>query len=240
MSDSQFPTTVALFGAAGRMGQEILRQAWRFPHLQIAHGYDEEHVGETLFNLTVEAPPVSLPHQVRAVIDFSAPDAVMHFAELSLIREAAYVCGVTALSEATRKVLAQYADHIPVLYSPNMSPGMNVIFRIARELARALPEYERHIFEIHHMQKKDAPSGTALRLADHLKEGSGGETPITALRMGDVAGEHRVIFGGPGERIEVTHHADSRAVFAVGALRATEWLLNQEPGLYSMADVLGL
>ncbi len=240
MSNSQHPTTVALFGAAGRMGQEILRQAWRYPQLHVAYAYDEQQVGERLFDLTVETSPISLPHDARALIDFSAPDAVMHNAELALVRRAAYVCGVTGLSETSRKILAQYADQIPVLYSPNMSPGMNVIFRVVKEMAKALPEYERHIFEIHHTQKKDAPSGTALRLADHLKEGSGSDTPITALRMGDVAGEHRVMFGGPGERIELSHHADSRAVFAVGALRAVAWILDQEPGLYSMADVLGL
>ena len=222
------------------MGQELLQQAWRHPQLRFAYGYDEQYVDERIGELTILAPPISLPHDVSVVLDFSAPDAVMHHAELALIRKASYVCGVTALSEATRKVLAQFADDIAILYSPNMSPGMNVLFRVVKDIAKALPEYERHILEIHRTQKKDAPSGTALRLADHLREASGTDTPITALRMGDVAGEHRVIFGGPGERLELTHHADSRAVFAVGALQATAWIVDKEPGLYAMKDVLGL
>ena len=238
MSDLHPPATVALFGAAGRMGQEIIKQAWRHPQLRVAYGYDEQNVGEKVLELVVEEAPHSLPHDVSVVLDFSASDAVMHHAELALIRKVPYVCGVTALSEATRKVLAQYADDIAILYSPNMSSAMNVLFRVVKEIAKALPDYERHIFEIHHTQKKDAPSGTALRLADHLRDASGTDTPITALRMGDVAGEHRVIFGGPGERLELVHHADSRAVFAVGALRATTWILNKQPGLYSMGDVL--
>ena len=236
----QTAAAVALFGAAGRMGQELIRQAWRYPALRIGYAYDEQHVGERIGDSVIEAPPLSLPLDTQAVLDFSAADAVMQNAEFALIRKVPYVCGVTGLSEATRRVLEQFADDIPILHAPNMSPGMNMMFRLVEQVASALPEYDRHIFEIHHTQKKDAPSGTALKLAEHLQKGGGEDTPITALRMGDVAGEHRVIFGGPGERIELIHRADSRAVFAVGALRATAWILGREPGMYGMGDVLGL
>ena len=236
----QSPSAVALFGAAGRMGQEILKQTWRYPQLRLGYAFDEQHVGDKFAEVIIQAPPVSLPQDTKAVLDFSGADAVMQNAELALIRKVPYVCGVTGLSAATLKVLEQFADDIPVLLAPNMSPGMNVMFRLVRDIIRALPDYERHIFEIHHTEKKDAPSGTALKLADQLREAGGEDTPITALRMGDVAGEHRVIFGGPGERIELIHRADSRAVFAVGALRATVWMLDKEPGMYAMTDVLGL
>ena len=226
---------IALFGAAGRMGREILSQAANYPHLRIAYAYDPHHEGDEIEGKGIDPPPPSLPKDVRVVIDFSAADAVMENVELAVIRKVAYVCGVTGLSAATMQVLKQSAGTIPVLHAPNMSPGMNVMFRLAALTAKALPDYDRHVFEIHHTRKKDAPSGTALRLAEQM-----GDTPITALRMGDVTGEHCLIFGGPGERIEIVHHADSRSVFAHGALRATEWIMEKEPGMYSMVQVIGI
>jgi 4-hydroxy-tetrahydrodipicolinate reductase len=231
---------IALFGAAGRMGREILQQAVSFPHLRIAYAYDPHHEGDEIDGLPVENPPPSLPKDVRAVMDFSAAEAVMENVELAVVRQVAYVCGVTGLSPATMQVLQHSANSIPVLHSPNMSAGMNVMFRLAELTAKALPGYDRHILEIHHTRKKDAPSGTALRLADSLQEVVNEDTPITALRMGDVTGEHTLIFGGPGERLEIVHHADSRAVFAHGALRAAEWILDKKAGIYSMAEMLGL
>ena len=221
-------------------GREIVQQAADYPHLRIAYAYDPHHEGDEIDGLPVENPPLSLPKDVRAVLDFSSAEAVMENVELAVVRKVAYVCGVTGLTPATMQVLKLSAESIPVLHSPNMSAGMNVMFHLAELAARALPGYERHILEIHHTRKKDSPSGTALRLADRVREAVNEDTPITALRMGDVTGEHTLIFGGPGERLEIVHHADSRAVFAHGALRAIEWMVDREPGFYSMGDVLGL
>jgi 4-hydroxy-tetrahydrodipicolinate reductase len=226
---------IALFGAAGRMGREILSQVPNYPHLRIAYAYDVHHEGDEIEGIGIDPPPPSLPKDVRVVIDFSTADAVMENVELAAVRKVAYVCGVTGLSPATLQVLKQSAASIPVLHAPNMSPGMNVMFRLAVLTAEALPGYDRQIIEIHHSRKKDAPSGTALRLAEDLHG-----TPITALRMGDVTGEHSLIFGGPGERLEIIHHADSRAVFAHGALRAAQWIIEKNPGFYSIEDVLAL
>ncbi|MDD5087623.1 MAG: 4-hydroxy-tetrahydrodipicolinate reductase [bacterium] len=232
------PAICALFGAAGKMGREILKQAWRHDDLLLAYGYDLSGAGEIVETLTIEPPPETLPDDVKIILDFSAADAVLGNLDLALRQGAAYLCGVTGLPEATTNELRASANEIPVLHSPNLSPGMNVMFRLAAIAAKRLPGYERHIIEVHHSQKKDSPSGTALHLARAVEKETGEETTITALRMGDVPGEHRFILGGPGERLEIIHRADSRAVFAVGALRAASWLVKKQPGFYKMSDVL--
>jgi len=220
------------------MGREIQHQAWRHDELLLAHGYDVVHVGEVAETLLIESPPAALPRDIKMVLDFSAASAVLQNLELALNAGVPYLCGVTGLPHETLNELRATANEIPILHSPNMSAGMNVMIRLAAAAARALPGYERHIFEVHHAAKKDSPSGTALHLSDAVREAAGEDTPITALRMGDVAGEHRIVFGGPGERLEIIHRADSRAVFAVGALRAASWLLKKSPGFYKMSDVL--
>jgi len=234
------PAVVVLFGAAGKMGREILRQSWREDELSIAYAYDSSHAGELVEKNTILAPPKSLPEDVRLVMDFSAANSVQSHLDLALDQRAAFLTGVTALPQEVLNELRAAANEIPVLCSPNMAAGMHVMFKIAALTAKSLPNYERHILEIHHTEKKDSPSGTALRLADSVRDAVKDETPITSLRMGDVTGEHRITFGGPGERIEIIHHADSRAVFAVGALRAANWLLHKSPGFYGMGDVLEL
>lgn len=235
------PYVVALFGAAGRMGREIVEQAPRFKQLRLTYAYDTAHVGEKIGSLTVEAPPANLSEVVRAVLDFSAAPAVLGHLDLALKAGAAYVCGVTGFSQEVMNELRATGNEIPVLYSPNMAVGMNLMFHLSALSAKALPDYARHIEEIHHSAKKDAPSGTALRLRDSIENATGEDTEITTLRMGDVVGEHRLIFGGSGERLEITHKADSRAVFALGALLAVIWLLDhRSAGFYAMSDVLGL
>ncbi|HEY3295143.1 MAG TPA: dihydrodipicolinate reductase C-terminal domain-containing protein [bacterium] len=234
------PAGIALFGAAGKMGREILRQAWRHDELRIAYAYDTKHAGEVVESTTVLALPPALPEDVRLVMDFSAAAAVQDHLDLALNQRAAYLTGVTGLPQDVLNELRAAANEIAVLHSPNMAAGMHVMFKIAALTAKALPNYERHILEIHHTEKKDAPSGTALGLAHAVRDAVEETTPITSLRMGDVTGEHRITFGGPGERIEIIHRADSRAVFAVGALRAASWLLHKSPGFYGMGDVLEL
>ena len=235
------PHVVALFGAAGRMGREILKQASRFEQLRLTHAYDTAHIGEKIGSLTVEAPPANLPEDVRAVLDFSAAPVVLDHLDLALRAGVAYVCGVTGLSQEAMNELRASGNEIPVLHSPNMSVGMNLMFHLAALSVQILPDYARHVIEVHHTAKKDAPSGTALKLREAIEEATGESTEITTLRMGDVVGEHRLIFGGSGERLEITHRADSRTVFAFGALRALAWVLeHRSAGFYAMRDVLGL
>ena len=221
-----------LFGASGRMGAELLRLGPEFAALDIRYRWDTR---------APSAPvPEVLPADVALAIDFSLAEAVPRHLELARARGAAYLCGVTGLSGEVQTTLQTAAHQIPVLWSPNMSAGMNLMFALAATAAHTLPDYTRQIIETHHTQKKDAPSGTALRLNEAIRAAVAEDTAITALRMGDVVGEHRLILGGPGERLEITHRADSRAVFAAGALRAAVWLVSQKPGYYTMQNVLGL
>jgi 4-hydroxy-tetrahydrodipicolinate reductase len=232
------PKAAALFGAAGRMGREILKQAWRTDEIRIALGYDLTQAGEIIETVTILTPPEQLPPEVRVLLDFSTAEAVLEHLNLALNAGCAYVCGVTGLPDEVMNELRASANEIPVLYAANFSQGMTVMTMLAKTAASTLRGYERHIVEIHHAEKKDVPSGTALHLAQAVAEAAGGETEITAVRMGDVTGEHRIIFGGPGERLEIIHRADSRAVFAVGALRAAAWIAKKSPGFYKMADVV--
>jgi 4-hydroxy-tetrahydrodipicolinate reductase len=164
---------------------------------------------------------------------------------------------VNGIDGAKREELARTVKNIPVVLSPNMSLSANVLFDMVETLARALPGYDAEIFEIHHNKKKDAPSGTAKRLAESVKKGRaagefvfgrsglvGERTPqeigVHALRGGDVVGDHTVFFIGNGERIELAHRVTSRNAFAAGALVAAKWLARQPAGLYDMRDVLGL
>ncbi len=214
------------------MGSEILRLGPEFAALKMKYRWDTR--------APAAAVPDALPADVSLTMDFSLAEAVPRHVELTCQRGAAYLCGVTGLSGDIQQTLHHAAEQIPVLWSPNMSAAMNLLFALAATAARTLPDYTRHITETHHTQKKDAPSGTALRLNEAIRDAIHADTDITALRMGDVVGEHRLVFGGPGERLELIHRADSRAVFASGALRAAAWLAScRQPGFYTMQHVLG-
>ena len=195
------------------------------------------------------------------LIDFTAPESSLEAARKAAAVGAAHVIGTTGLTDAQRAELATLAVKTPIMWSPNMSVGVNALLQVLPALAKALGDgYDMEMVEIHHNKKKDSPSGTAMRLAECLTEARGwsldetacyhregiiGERPhkeigLQTLRGGDVVGVHTVYFMGPGERIEVTHQAHSRENFAGGALRAARWLAGKKPGkLYSMQDVLG-
>ncbi len=198
---------------------------------------------------------------VDAVIDFTAPEATVAHARLAAQAGAAFVAGTTGLSAEQEEEIARAARHVPVVRAANMSVGVTVLVALARRLAAVLgSDYDIEILEMHHRHKVDAPSGTALALGaaaaagrgvalDEVKQavrdGHTGPRPdgaigFATLRGGDVVGEHSVIFAGEGERIELTHRATSRQVFAVGAVRAALWTRGRPAGLYTMQDVLGL
>lgn len=196
-----------------------------------------------------------------AVIDFTAPAASLRHAELAARSGAVMVLGTTGMDAEQDAAIAQAARHIPIIKSGNMSLGVNLLTALVKRVAAALdPSYDIEIVEMHHRHKVDAPSGTALMLgeaaaagrevdlADKAARGRDGHTGarragdigFAALRGGDVVGDHTVIFAGPGERLELTHKAASREIFANGAIRAALWGRGKPPGLYSMHDVLGL
>ena len=196
-----------------------------------------------------------------AVIDFSHPSASSNVARACRDAKKPAVIGTTGHSKEERATLEELATFVPVVLSPNFSVGVNALFWLTRKAAQMLGEnFDLEIVEMHHRLKKDAPSGTAKKLAEilceergldyaknvrHSREGLVGERPaneigVHSIRGGDVVGDHTVTFAGAGERLELSHKAASRETFALGALRAAKWIVGKPPGLYSMEDVLGL
>ncbi|WP_029894670.1 4-hydroxy-tetrahydrodipicolinate reductase [Desulfohalovibrio reitneri] len=253
---------VIIHGAAGRMGQTLVNLALHDPGLALAGVVDRHTDSEKLTALDCpvagEVGELS-PPSGAVVVDFSAPEATMHLAESLAGTGLAAVVGTTGLSDEQSARLRTIARDVPIFWAPNMSVGVNVLLQVLPDLVRKLGEdYDLEITEIHHNKKADAPSGTAIKLADCLARARGwtvseqgafcrqgiiGPRPkkelgVMTVRGGDVVGDHTVYFLGPGERIEITHRAHSRETFAQGALRAAKWLSGKQPGqLYSMPDM---
>jgi 4-hydroxy-tetrahydrodipicolinate reductase len=211
--------------------------------------------------VVVTDDPVALFAATDAVIEFSAPEAAAAHAGLAAQARAAHVVGTTGLNADQEEELRKAARHTAVVWAPNMSSGVNLLMALAEEIARTLgDDFDIEIVEMHHRGKVDAPSGTALGLGRAAAKGRGvaldemairsrdghtgprpkGAIGFATLRGGDVVGEHSVIFAGAGERVELTHRASDRRIFARGAVRAALWARGRPPGLYSMRDVLGL
>ena len=225
------PVRVLLVGAAGRMGKTIIKLAKADPAIEIAAQCD---LGDSI------EPAIK---SCDVVIDFSNPDAITEICRAVLQHGKSLVIGTTAHSQKQRQLIEDAARSLPIVLASNFSVGVNVLFWLTRKAAELIgQEFNPEIIETHHKMKKDAPSGTAKTLAEILKAGrkSESEIPIQSIREGDIVGEHSVIFSGPAERLELTHRAVSREIFARGALRAAKWTVHKPPGLYSMQDVLGL
>ena len=211
--------------------------------------------------LTIGADPLPLLLNADAIIDFSSPAATVELAALAAQARIADVIGTTGLGEEDLDRIDAAARHAPIVRSGNMSLGVNLLAALTRRAAAALgDEYDIEIVEMHHRMKVDAPSGTALMLGDAAAAGRGialkshsargrdgltgarkkGDVGFASLRGGTVVGEHTVMFAGEGERLSLSHHAEDRMLFAYGALKAARWAQNRKPGLYAMADVLGL
>jgi 4-hydroxy-tetrahydrodipicolinate reductase len=188
--------------------------------------------------------PIELPMKnCDVAIDFSNADAITEISAAALQHRKPLVIGTTGHSREQRRLIEETAQSLPVVFASNFSIGVNVLFWLTCKAAEQLGgDFDAEIIETHHKMKKDAPSGTAKTLAEVLKASKKTQTeiPIQSIREGDVVGEHTVIFRGPSERLELTHRAASREIFARGALHVAKWIINQPPGLYSMQDVLGL
>ncbi|PYK67438.1 MAG: 4-hydroxy-tetrahydrodipicolinate reductase [Verrucomicrobia bacterium] len=225
------PVHVLLVGAAGRMGRTVVDLVKNDPKIQIVAQCDlGEPIDPAMKNCDV-------------AMDFSHADAITEICRTALHHHKSLVIGTTGHSQEQRRLIEGAAQSLAIVFAPNFSIGVNALFWLTREAAELLDsDFNPEIIETHHKMKKDAPSGTAKTLAKILKTARKmkSEVPIQSIREGDVVGEHTVIFGGPGERVELTHRAASREIFARGALRATHWIIGKPPGLYSMQDVLGL
>jgi 4-hydroxy-tetrahydrodipicolinate reductase len=259
-------------GAGGRMGGRIVALAREAPDLRVVGAFERpghpavgEDAGQVaagaLLGVPIGDSPGSLLARGRVLVDFTAPAATVEHVHAAARAGAAAVVGTTGLDAAQQAEVRRLAAAIPVVFSPNMSVGVNLAFRVLALMARALGDaYDVEITEIHHRMKKDAPSGTAARMAEIVAEAlsrdlgavgvygrhgltgerSAREIGVHALRGGDVVGDHTVVFATAGERLELTHRAHSRDTFVHGALRAARWVATASPGLHSMHDVLGL
>ncbi|MCT8972181.1 4-hydroxy-tetrahydrodipicolinate reductase [Microbaculum marinisediminis] len=259
-------------GASGRMGRELIRTVVETDGAVLVGAIERDGAAEIgadagelagIGHLGVPVTDDALPVFARAdgVIDFTVPVATVAFAELAAQARIAHIVGTTGLSEDDDAKLAAAARHAAVVRSGNMSLGVNLLAALAKKVAAALdPDFDIEIVEMHHRNKVDAPSGTALMLGEAAAEGrevaldqhavwtrhgqtgarKRGDIGFQALRGGTVVGEHTVIFAGPHERIELSHRAEDRGIFSRGAIKAVLWARGRKPGLYSMADVLGL
>jgi 4-hydroxy-tetrahydrodipicolinate reductase len=222
---------VLLIGAAGRMGKTIIDLASSDPKIDIIARCD---LGD---------PIESAMKSCAVAIDFSHADVITEICRAASQHRKPLVIGTTGHSKEQRKMIEETAQSVPIVFASNFSIGVNVLFWLTRKAAEQLgSDFDAAIVETHHKMKKDAPSGTAKTLAEVLKAAGKipSEIPIQSIREGDVVGEHTVILSGPSERLELTHRAANREIFARGALRAAKWIINQSPGLYSMQDVLGI
>lgn len=205
--------------------------------------------------------PIELVARADGIIDFTSPAATVEFAGLAANARIVHVIGTTGLGPADEAAVKAAARHAAIVKAGNMSLGVNLLVALTRKVAEALDaDYDVEIVEMHHRHKVDAPSGTALMLAGAAAEGRGvsladcsvrsrdghtgprrrGDIGFASLRGGDVVGDHTVVFAGEGERLELTHRAADRGIFARGAVKAAQWGRGKPPGLYSMSDVLGL
>jgi 4-hydroxy-tetrahydrodipicolinate reductase len=259
-------------GAAGRMGGRIVALARDAGDFRVTGAFERpghpavgqdagEVAGGGRLGVPIAADPEPLLATGRVLVEFTAPEPTLEHLRLAAARGAGAVVGTTGLQTAQVDEIRGLAGRVPIMLSPNMSVGVNLALRVLTTMARALgDDYDVEITEIHHRMKKDAPSGTAAKMAEVIAEALGRriedagvygrhglvgerttkEIGVHALRGGDIVGEHTVVFSTIGERLELTHRAHSRDTFAQGALRAARFVAAARPGLYSMHDVLGL
>lgn len=263
---------VIIAGAAGRMGQRIAHMVNEHPKLSYAAAFEatgSPAIGKdagllsfgTENGVVISEGLESVIDKGDVIIDFTFHKATMEFARTAAKHNRAMVIGTTGLSGEELAELKKLAENFPCVQAPNMSICVNVLFKLAKKTAAILgDDYDIEIVEAHHNKKKDAPSGTALKLAEMAAEGvernldevlvtersgiigerTATEIGIQTIRAADIVGEHTVYFAGPGERIELTHRAHNRDHFAKGASKAAAWVVEKDNGIYSMFDVLGL
>lgn len=263
---------VIVAGAAGRMGQKIGAMVQNHAELKYAAAFEApgspdigrdagEVAGLGKNGVIIAEGLAPVIDQGDVIIDFTFHKATMEFARLAAQHQTAMVIGTTGLQPDELHELTTLAQSFPCVHAPNMSICVNVLFKLVKKTAAILgDDFDIEIVEAHHRKKKDAPSGTALKLGEMaaqalgrdfkevgvlerngiIGERSAGEIGIQTIRAADIVGEHTVYFAGPGERIELAHRAHSRDHFAQGASTAAAWVVQQQPGIYSMFDVLGL
>jgi 4-hydroxy-tetrahydrodipicolinate reductase len=220
---------IAINGACGRMGLAVAKAA----------AEAKVDVAELVDVVQGDGISRTLTKKVDAMVDFSTPEAALErLAECVKSKTPAVIC-TTGFTDAQKAEITAASKKIPVLFSSNMSVGVNLLFKRVPEIAKTLgTTYDIDIVETHHRFKKDAPSGTAKTLAERIEAATGRKPNVHAVRSGDVVGEHRIIFGTLGDSIEITHRASTRDIFAKGSITAAQWIAKAKPGLYTMLDVI--
>lgn len=263
---------IAVTGATGRMGSRIITLSRDIDELKLTGALDRKghndigkDIGEVIglgkTGVIITDDIYTVSESADVIIDFSSPSATIAHLKAISDKPVPFVIGTTGFSKDEIEYIGLYAQSTPTVFAPNMSVGVNLLLKVLNDIAKVTgDDYDVEIVEAHHRMKKDAPSGTAMKMAQVLAsalnrnldddavyarhgligERTQKEIGIQTVRAGDIVGEHTVLFGGLGERIEITHKASSRDTFARGALRASLWIRKQTPGLYDMQDVLGL
>ena len=219
---------ICVSGSRGKMGSRILALAKEDSALQVNGEFD------------IDADPEPFIKQCDCLIDFTAPKATMSHLSLCEKHKKAMVIGTTGLSDPEKDAIEKVSQKIPIIFSPNMSMGVNLVFGLVTEAAAMLGnEYLVSIKEAHHIHKKDAPSGTAKEIARLIKESRpDADIPIESIREDEIVGDHTVTFEGPFDRIQISHSAKTRDIFAKGALEAAKFISKKKKGLFAMPDVL--
>jgi 4-hydroxy-tetrahydrodipicolinate reductase len=262
---------VAIAGAGGKMGRMLIAAAGEMPGCEFsaavdhaastALGKDASELGHKSAGIKVGADIAAALAASDVLIDFTRPEGTLGHLAACVAAGKGIVIGTTGFDDAGKAAIRDAATRIPVVFAPNMSVGVNITLKLIELAARSLdPAYDIEVLEMHHGQKVDAPSGTALQMGEvaarargtslaesgvlsregHTGVRKSGTIGFATLRGGDVVGDHTVIFAGPGERIEISHKSSTRSNYAAGALRAAVWLAGKPAGLYGMDDVLGL
>jgi 4-hydroxy-tetrahydrodipicolinate reductase len=232
---------LGIAGVCGRMGRRIFELASQDKDFELNLALEKKGtpaIGRDIGKLKISSSSDGL-FLVDVFIDFTTPEATEINLDYAAKYKKALVLGTTGLSQAQLKKVEEVSGVIPVVFSVNMSVGVNTLFSVLPEIAKKLgPDYSIEIVEAHHKAKKDAPSGTAKEFSRILTEATRREIPVHSVRLGDIVGDHTVIFCGNSERVEIKHQAHSRDLFAQGALKAAKWVFGKPAGLYSMQDVL--
>ena len=263
---------IAVMGAAGRMGRELVRAIAAQPGCSVSGATEAagspalgKDIGELAglgrIGVEVTSDAAAVIAAADAIVDFTVPKASAEFARLAAKSGTAHIIGTTGFDAASEAAIAEAAERTAVVKAGNMSLGVNLLAALTKQVAAALGnDFDIEIVEMHHRMKVDAPSGTALMLGEaaasgrnvaladrsvrvrdgHTGSRQAGDIGFASLRGGTVVGDHTVIFAGEGERIELTHRAADRGIFARGAVKAALWAKGRAPGLYAMTDVLGI
>jgi 4-hydroxy-tetrahydrodipicolinate reductase len=234
---------LAISGFCGKMGQRICAIAQTDKRCKVVLGLerlDHPEIGNKN-GIEITSDPVSLK-KCDCLIEFTTPEATIKHLEYLVKFKKAAIIGTTGLSAGDTKKIKSAAKKIPIVYSPNMSAGVNLLFKLLREAASVLQGYDVSVSEAHHVHKKDAPSGTAKKIVDII-DAQGVAVKyedVTVVREGEIVGDHKIVFESDVDRIELFHSAKTRDIFAKGAVMAAKWVAGKKPGLYSMNDVLGI